>query len=124
MGTKSYKELRWILRGLSALLIVFLLIMFIGTEVLYPESGEPLSLDSNAILQLSVMGIVLIGLGLAWKWELAGGIIALAGFAGLSIINPVVLATPLLYFYPGTAILFILHWVLENKETTKYNISP
>ena len=46
MRKKYYKVLRWILRGLSGLIIVFLLLMFIG------ETGEFLS--NNAILQLSI----------------------------------------------------------------------
>jgi hypothetical protein len=116
MRIKSYKELRWILRGLSGLLIVFFLFMFIG-ESLGSESSEPMS--ANSILQLSVMGIGLIGLGLAWKWELTGGIIALAAYVGLAIINPDTLHFPALFLYPATAILFIVLWAISRNATVK-----
>ncbi|MDX2429672.1 MAG: hypothetical protein QNK35_01990 [Bacteroides sp.] len=116
MTTKSYKELRWILRGFSGLIIVFFLFMFIG-ETLDSESGKPLT--NNAILQLSVIGIGLIGLGLAWKWELTGGIIALIAFIGLAIINPDTLQPSLLFIYPGTAILFIMLWAISRNTTVK-----
>ena len=78
MSTKSYKELRWILRGLSGLIIVFSLLMFIGETYFGENPGKPLA--NIAILQLSIAGIGLIGLGLAWVWELIGGIIALVPF--------------------------------------------
>ena len=116
MRTKSYKELRWILRGLSGLIIVFSLFMFIG-ESLDSPSSEPRS--ANSILQLSITGIGLIGLGLAWKWELTGGIIALAAFVGLAIINPSTLQPSLLLLYPFTAILFIVLWAISRNTTVK-----
>ena len=116
MRTKSYKELRWILRGLSGLLVVFFLFMFIG-ESLDSPSSEPMS--ANSILQLSIAGIGLIGLGLAWKWELTGGIIALVAFVVLAIINPTTLQFSLLLIWPLTAILFIVLWALSRNTTVK-----
>ena len=104
MKTTSIKTFRWTLRVLSGIFILFFLFMFIG-ESLDSESSEPMS--ANSILQLSVMGIGLIGLGLAWKWELTGGIIALAAYVGLAIINPDTLHFSLLLLYPATAILFM-----------------
>ena len=116
MSTKSYKELRWILRGLSGLFIAFFLLMFIG-ENLDSETGKPLT--NNAILQLSVTGVGLIGLGLAWKWELIGGIIASATFIVLAIINPSVLESLIVAIWPLTGILFIVLWALSRNSTVK-----
>lgn len=116
MKTKSLKTFRWTLRVLSALFIAFFLFMFIG-ESLNSESSEPMT--TNSIIQLSVFGISLIGLGLAWKWELTGGIIALAGFVGLAIINPSVLLARTLLLYPATAILFIVLWAISRKTAVK-----
>ena len=112
MSNKSYKELRWILRGSSGLIILFFLFMFIGEN-----TGEPLT--NNAILQLSITGLSLIGLGLAWKWELIGGIIALTAFIGLAIINPTVLESNLMLIWPITAILFIVLWAISRNTTVK-----
>ena len=116
MKTKSYKLLRWILRGLSGLFIGFFLLMFIG-ENFGSESGNPLT--ANAILQLSVTGIGLIGLGLAWKWELIGGIIALVPYVVLAIINPRILLPSPVYIWPFTAVLFIVLWIISRTTTVK-----
>ncbi len=53
MRTKSYKELRWILRGLSGLLIIFFLFMFIG-ETFFGENtgGDSFSDKTNLGYQL------------------------------------------------------------------------
>jgi len=80
MKTKSYKELRWILRGFSGLFIVGFLIGENSAAPLINNTGT-----NNVILQLSIAGIGMIGLGLAWKWELIGGIISSAAFIGLAI---------------------------------------
>ena len=114
MKIKSIKIFRWTLRVLSAIFIIFFLFMFIGETL---DSANPLS--TNSIIQLSLMGIGLIGLGLAWKWELIGGIIALVAFVGLAIINPETLHFSLLLLYPATAILFIVLWALSRNEIVK-----
>lgn len=117
MKARPYKELRWILRGLSGLIIAFLLLMFIGETFFGENPGNPLT--NNAILQLSVAGMGLIGLGLAWKWELSGGIISFAAFCALCIINPEVLNFSLLLIWPVTAILFIVLWFVSKTANTK-----
>ena len=117
MNTKSYKELRWILRGSSGVIIVFFLLMFIGETFFGEKTGKPFY--TNAILQLSVMGIGLIGLGLAWKWELIGGIIALVSYVVLAIINPTVLGISLVMLWPLNAVLFIVLWAISRKTTLR-----
>jgi hypothetical protein len=111
MKTKSYKELHWILRGLSGL--------FIAGFVIGENSSSPLinnALTDNVILQLSVAGMGMIGLGVAWKWELIGGILALIASIGLIIINPSLLDYGLLLIWPITAILFIVLWALRRNR--------
>ena len=116
MKKKPYKELRWILRGLSGLIIAFALLMFIGDTFFGENPGAPLS--NNAILQLSVTGIGLIGLGLAWKWELTGGITSVVAFLALGIINPLIFDVGILLIWPGTALLFIVLWAVSRKKTS------
>ena len=111
---KFIEIFRWTLRALSGIFILFSLFMFIGETL---ESTNPLSTDS--IIQLSLGGIGLIGLGLAWKWELMGGIIALASFVAVTIINPKTLSFPLLLIFPATAILFIVLWAISRNTTQK-----
>jgi hypothetical protein len=57
------------------------------------------------------MGVImLLGLGLAWKWELVGALLGLLGFIGVLMFNPGMLTKPLMYIIPTTAILFLLCW--------------
>ena len=113
MKTLLIKIFRWILRVLSGLIIVFFLLMFIGETFFGENPGNPMT--TNAIVQLSVMGIGLIGLGLAWKWDLIGGIIALAAFGLLALINPAVMKPSPLLVFPVTAVLFIVLWAISMK---------
>ena len=119
MNKTSIKIIRWSLRILSALFIAFLLIMFIGETFFQDDDLDGVYENTDAILQLSVMGIGLIGLALAWKWELTGGIIALAAYIGLAIINPEVLQFSLLFLYPATAILFVVLWAVSRNTIVK-----
>ena len=112
MRTKSDKQLWWISRILSGLLIVFSLSV-IGLQL----TRRPLS--TTSIIGLSIIGLYVIGLGLAWKWELIGGIIALAAFIGASISEPSGLTNPPIYLYPATAILFIVLWAKSRNTTVK-----
>jgi hypothetical protein len=83
------------------------------------NSSSPLinnALTDNVILQLSVAGMGMIGLGVAWKWELIGGILALIASIGLIIINPSLLDYGLLLIWPITAILFIVLWALRRNR--------
>ncbi len=114
MKTKSIKIFRWVLRVLSGIFILFFLVMFIGETL---DSTN--SLSTNSIIQLSLGGIGLIGLGLAWKWELTGGIIALAAYFVLAIVNPDTLQFSLLLLYPATAILFIVLWAISRNTIFK-----
>jgi len=116
MKNKSIKIFRWTIRIWSGILILFFLFMFIGETYFPPESLNSQPLSSNAILQLVIFGIILIGLGIAWKWELTGGIVAIIAFVLLAIINPNTIQMPLLLLYPATAILFIGLWTFFRKE--------
>lgn len=117
MRTQSNKELWWLTRVFSGLIILFSLLMFIGETFFGEKSGEPMS--TNAILQLSVAGIGLIGLGIAWKWELTGGIVSLVAFVVLAIVNPTVFKFPLMLVWPLTAILFIVLWAKSRNANSR-----
>ena len=116
MRTTLIKILRWTLRILSATLTVFFLAMFIGETFFqdYSPNSEPMAAD--AILKVSLFGLSLIGLGLAWKWELIGGIIALTAYVGLLI---VIDTEPVNFYYlliyPTIPILFIVLWAISRN---------
>jgi hypothetical protein len=89
--------------------------MFIGETFFPPESSNSEPLSANSIVQLALFGIVLLGLGLAWKWEVRGGVLAIIAFLGLAIVNPGIGQFPLLFLFPGTASLFIFLWAIDRK---------
>ena len=105
-STNSMKTPRIVARVMSAIIIAFALIMFIGETMESAKRGTSSPLTSNAILQLSLFGIGLLGLALAWKWELIGGIISLLAFITIFIVNPAALLLPM-FIFPVNAILFI-----------------
>ncbi len=119
MKTTPIKIFRWTLRILSAIFIVFFLMMFISETFFQDEAFKPKPMSANSILQVLIIVISLVGLALAWKWELWGGILSLVAFAALAIVNPNVLDFPLLLIYPVTAILFIVIWVIDRGSVVK-----
>ncbi len=44
-------------------------------------------MSGNTILQLSINGIWLLGLALAWRWEFMGGTMALTAFV-IEVVKP------------------------------------
>lgn len=116
--SKSIKILRWTLRVLSGIFIAFILFMFIGETFFPPESANSKPLSAESIIQLSIMGISVVGLALAWKWELTGGIISLVAFIALGFINTSVWHPSLLLIYPATAISFIVLWAISRNAKT------
>ena len=110
MDNDSIKSLRWILRIASGMLI---LLMLIG-EFVFEDI-----LSMTEILQLSIAGIGLIGLGLAWKFELGGGIIALLAFVAVGFIEPNTLNSPILLAYPFVALSFIAMHIVSRKANNE-----
>jgi len=109
---------RLVARILSALFVSFALMMFIGEsmESAKKAHAEPMSL--YVIIQLCLFGIGLLGLVLAWKWELIGGIISLLAFITIFIVNPEALLWPM-FIFPGNAILFIFVAYLSKQSGQK-----
>jgi hypothetical protein len=97
--------MRWIARILAAFMILITIVFFLGEEVFdkSPEMGEP-----TPIFMIVAGILMLAGLGLAFKWELPGGIISLVGFVGTLIGNPHSATMPMFYLFALPAILFIL----------------
>ena len=118
MKTRHNKELWWTVRILSALIIAFSLYMFLGHISNYSSSNP---MEVSSIVGLSISGLGLLGLALAWKWELIGGVIALASFITIGIMEPVLFTIPWLYIFPLSAVLFIILWNKNKKELEDEN---
>lgn len=75
MSPRAIAVLTWTARGLSILLALLVLMMFLGDEGPYRQA-EPLTLAQHIGLVFFPWG-VLIGTLLAWRWPRAGSIIAI-----------------------------------------------
>jgi hypothetical protein len=98
--------MRWFARIIS-LLFILVTLFFFSAEELFRDHPRTAPLP---IAPLVLGAFLLVGLGLAWKWELLGALIALASFAGISVLNPDALTKRLWYIFPAIAILFLLCW--------------
>jgi hypothetical protein len=125
--------IRWSARVLGLIMAGFLLLMFIGQSLeskSLPESIEPI-----AAIGLALMGIYVVAMFLALKWERVGSFLGVAalgsffvimflgllpgnvsgGFSFRGVLNPIFLALWL------PILLYLLCWGLERRgrERTK-----
>lgn len=119
-SANTTKTLRIIARVLSALFVGFALIMFIGETMEGAKKAIPEPMSFYSVVQLTLFGIGLLGLALAWKWEMAGGIISLLAFIILFIVNPSALLLPM-FIFPANAILFIVV-AYRSKKSKEINV--
>ena len=117
-STKTKKTLGIVAKVLSGIIVVFALIMFIGETMESHKRGTSEPMTLYTMLQLMLFGIGLLGLALAWKWKLTGGIISLFAFITLFIVNTDALVWPMLIF-PAVAILFIASAYLNMQSKKK-----
>lgn len=73
---KSAAIFRWTGRCLSAGLIGLFMVFFVG------EGPPPMFQLSDEALEFWLLVLTLAGLGVAWRYELAGALLALAGIGG------------------------------------------
>jgi hypothetical protein len=71
---RKWKVLRWVARIWSVPAILWSL-----AEILFPHGGDAYVPWYDWVL-LGLMGLAVIGLALAWRWEALGGWIAIAGY--------------------------------------------
>jgi hypothetical protein len=106
-SVKAINPLQLTARIISAVMVAFALSMFIGETIEGLAKGHSEPMTWYSIFQLILFGIGLLGLVIAWKWEMAGGIISVLSFIILFIVNPAALVA-LMIIFPATAILFIV----------------
>ncbi len=108
--------MRWVARTLAAFMILFTLVFFLAEEVFdkSPGTGVPIPV-TMIILAILMLG----GLGLAFKWEVPGGIMSLVGFTGILISNTASASMPMFYFYALPAVLFIVCGLMKKGTRDK-----
>lgn len=76
--------MRWSARVLGLIIVGFPLLVFIGESL---ESGSPSApIEPIAVLGLALMGIYIVALLLALKWERASSLIGAAALGGFFVI--------------------------------------
>lgn len=124
--------IRWSARILGLIIAGFLLLMFIGESL--ESNSLPVSIEPIAAIGLALMGVYVVAMFLAIKWERVGSFLGVAalggffvirflglfpgnvsgGFSSRGVLNPVLLALWL------PILLFLLCWGLERRrERTK-----
>ena len=110
--------MRWIARIWSILLFVVALLTIFVPD---PNAIEPVPVADW--LLLSLWGVAILGLLVAWRWELVGGIITIATMfireLAWVILKGHWLANFLIawLFVVPPAILFLVAWGLERKAS-------
>ena len=115
MGNKhllTIRILRWAARILSIIFVGFFLFLFIGETIGSIRSGDYKPISSFDVLQLTLMGLIMLGLIAAWIWEMYGGLLAFLACIGLFIIHPKLISSPII-FYLFNSVLFIITWWLK-----------
>jgi hypothetical protein len=114
--SRTVKTFRWIARILSVLIILFWVYMFVGSFLESRRGGHPSGpLSMHDRMGLTLMFVWLLGLALAWKWELAGASLTLTVFLiEAFFINWRVVGFGILP--PITALLFLLCWWMGRQS--------
>ena len=106
---------RWIARASSVVLFALWLSYFL-LEIPHTPLRDH---SSGTFAQAAALTLVFAGYIIGWRWELAGGLMALAGtLVFFYAVNAAILAVPgpgiLLFALPG--ILFLLAWQCETPH--------
>jgi hypothetical protein len=104
---------RWIARIISVL--IFLFWGYFIVAHLFGDSGQASRpLTANDFAQLSMMLLWLVGLALAWRWELPGAVVALTAALIGGLLNPNAMALAAIPAVP--ALLFLFCWWMSRPS--------
>lgn len=113
---RNIKIIRWIARILSILVFVMTLSILFTPD---PYATEPVPAEDW--FMLSLWGVAILGLVIAWRWEFVGGIITIATMfirelAWIILKGPWMASFLIVWlFVVPPAILFLGAWRLERK---------
>ena len=112
----SLKKIRWTARIWSILVTISALLIFFS-----PDSYTPGMLAPVDIFLLSLTGLALLGLFIAWRWELVGGIFTLSMLLIREIAWVILKGQWMVGFLilwvliAPPAILYLIAWNMERK---------
>lgn len=105
---------RWTARVVSGLIVLFFGFFLIAH--LIGDQGRPTRpLVWNDYVMLTTLVAALVGLLLAWKWELAGAAVTLIAIAVCAAVNWRVLVFPGTLI-PITAVLYLISWWMSRSS--------
>jgi hypothetical protein len=111
--------IRWAARVVGTLLVALFIFMLVG----YSLSGDFFPIfHLNTVETLETIAVLmsLTGVGIAWRWELPGGLMVLAGGLFFNLVesidrgnlDPVWFAT----VFMVVGVLFVLAWYLAGRQ--------
>jgi len=109
MTVKMYVT-RWIARITALIFGGGFVLLQIAAAIDSMVTGNLEPPEMNALVQLTVMLTGVVGLLLAWRWELAGGILSVVAFSALGVINPATIPFPLIAFLFPSVLFLITGW--------------
>ena len=120
MNQKTTRIIRWIGRAWAALMVTFMLFMFIA-HIIEDGIGPALNFSLRDSTMMVSMVISVLGLALAWKWERLGGILALGGMVAFYILDFAFTGTfprgPVFLIIAFPGVLFLLS-SLETRDAS------
>jgi hypothetical protein len=122
MTPPSVKTIRWIARIWSAIILAFTVFRVFTPD---PYATEPIPAEDWFLL--SLWGVAILGLLVAWRWEFVGGVITIATMFFREIAWIVLKGPWLVNFLiiwalvVPPAILFLVAWGLGRKSQPELN---
>ena len=100
---------RWAARVGGGLTVLMFLVFFAGEGV--PALSQ---LSADEIVMFIGLAAALAGLLVAWRWTLAGRLLALAGYAVFFIANKRLEPANLFSLFPVVVALYAIAWVFDR----------
>ncbi len=107
---RAARVMRWVARIWRGLITVAALIMVFTPD---PYATEPISLRDGFLL--SLWGVAILGLLLAWRWEVVGGIVTIA--------TMVVRELAWVVLYGDWLVNFLIMWVVVVADPSTYRLT-
>jgi len=114
MNIKTISIVRWIARTTGAILLLIIAAFVIGEG--FPN---PAALPLNEFIIFVVLTFMEIGVVIAFKWELPGGVLIIAGYLVFALIEKKLIAGPLFPAFFIVGVLFLLCWWMDRKRIIK-----
>lgn len=117
----SMTVVRWSARVTSGLVVLFFG-FFLVAHVFGDQGSASRALTWSDYVILATLVVSLAGLLFAWKWEFAGGVIALIAITVCAVVNWRVLVFPGALI-PISAVLYLITWWIRHASRNSYDTS-